>query len=513
MTKYREILRLYSQGISQRTIAVSLSCSRNTTSKVLKRAVELNVSWPLEKDMTDDKLQELFFPKIEIPPLRKRPDCEYIHKEMARSGVTLSLLWNEYCEKCRLSNDAPLMYSQFCYYYQQYVQKTKATMHVIRKPGEQLEVDWAGQTAGVIDRDTGERMPAYVFVGVLASSGYAYVEAFLSMNLECWITAHVNMYEFFGGVTRILIPDNLKTGVNKPSWYTPVINKTYHELAEHYETAVIPARVRKPKDKPNVEGAVGIISTWIIASLRNQHFFTLNDLNIAFKEKLQNFNSKPFQKKEGSRLSVFLEEEKPMLQSLPAAPYEIATWKVATVQYNYHICAEKMFYSVPYEYIKHKVNVRVTRFIIEVFYHNHRIYSHPRLRGVIGQYSTVVDHMPENHKKYNQWDSERFVSWAKSVGSSCLVVTKGILSSYKVEQQGYRSCMSLLKLADKYSLVRLEAACHKALTYTPSPSCKSIKTILSTGQDKVVEKAIRKNNSNDEYGFTRGAEYYGRDKQ
>lgn len=510
MTKYREILRLQSQGISQRTIAISLSCSRNTVSKVTKRAEELNVSWPFKKPFTDGKLQELLFPKIKIPSKRKRPDCEYIHKEMAKSGVTLSLLWHEYCEACRLSKEVPLMYSQFCYYYQQYVKKTRATMHIIRKPGEQLEVDWAGQTASIIDRDTGEVIDAYVFVGVLASSGYAYVEAFLSQNLECWITAHVNMYQFFGGVTRILIPDNLKTGVDKASWYTPVINKTYHELAEHYGTAVIPARIRRPKDKANVEGTVGIITTWIIASLRNQKFFTLYDLNVTIKEKLQAFNQRRFQKKDGSRLSVFLEEEKPMLQPLPAAPYEIATWKVATVQYNYHIFVDKMYYSVPYEYIKHKVDVRMTHLVIEVFYHNLRICSHPKLRGRKGQYSTVVEHMPEDHKKYSQWNAERFISWAKTVGPKTHIAIKAILSSYKVEQQGYRSCMAILKLADKYSVTRLEAACLKVLSFTPNPSYKSIKTILSTGRDKLKEETVKE--SKEDYGFTRGAGYYRRRK-
>jgi len=207
-----------------------------------------------------------------------------------------------------------------------------------------------------VDNETGEIINAYVIVGVLASSQYAYVEAFLSQNQECWITAHIHMYNFFGGVTRILIPDNLKTGVEKPSWYSPTINKTYHEMAEHYETAVIPARVRKPKDKPNAESAVGIISTWIIAALRNQKFFTLRELNQAIRERLLQFNSKPFQKKEGSRLSTFLEEEKPTLLPLPATPYELATWKIATVQFNYHISVDQMHYSVPYEYIKHKVD-------------------------------------------------------------------------------------------------------------------------------------------------------------
>ena len=259
MTNYREILRLNSQGISQRSIAASCSCSRNTVAKVLSLAQEIDVAWPLREGISDNDLHRLFFPESAAPPSRKRPDYEYIHKEMAKCGVTLSLLWSEYCESCRQSNEVPLMYSQFCYYYQQFTLKNKVTMHIHRKPGEQIEVDWAGQTTPVIDRVTGEIINAYVFIGVLSSSQYAYVEAFLSQNHECWIAAHVNMYKFFGGVTRILVPDNLKTGVEKASWYSPVINKVYQEMAEHYGTAVIPARVRRPKDKPNAEGSsVGV---------------------------------------------------------------------------------------------------------------------------------------------------------------------------------------------------------------------------------------------------------------
>lgn len=511
MTNYREILRLHSQGISQRSIATSCACSRNTVAKVLLRADEMNVSWPLKESITDGEIHRLFFSEDAISSSRKRPDCELMHKEMAKSGVTLSLLWHEYCESCRLSNEIPLMYSQFCYYYQQYTVKTKVTMHIQRKPGEQAEVDWAGQKAHIIDRDTGEIIEVSVFIGCLSSSQYAYVEAFLSQNQECWIAAHVNMYQFFGGVTRILIPDNLKTGVEKSSWYNPTINKTYHEMSEHYGTAVIPARVRRPKDKPNAEGTVGIVSTWIIAALRNQKFFSLSELNKAIAEKLQIFNSKPFQKKEGSRLSVFLEEEKPMLLNLPATPYDLATWKIATVQYNYHISVDKMHYSVPYEYIKHKVDVRLTRNVLEVFFNAHRICSHPRLHGRVGQYSTVTEHMPEDHKKYIQWNSERFISWAQSVGPSTAITVKAILSSHKIEQQGYRTCMALLKLADKWSIIRLEAACSKALTYTPRPGYQSIKTILTTGQDKVkAEKTPSINNTSADHGFTRGADYYGR---
>lgn len=512
MINYREILRLHSQGISQRGIAASCQCSRNTVSAVIQRADECGIAWPFKKELSDSELQDLMFPEKALPTSRKIPDCEYIHREMAKSGVTLSLLWNEYCEQCRLSNEIPLMYSQFCRYYRKYANTTKATMHINRKPGEQLEVDWAGQTAQIVDRTTGEAIKAYVFVGALSCSQYAYVEAFLSQNQECWIAAHVNAYKFFGGVTRILVPDNLKTGVEKSSWYTPTINKTYHEMAEHYGTAVIPARVRRPKDKPNAEGVVGNISTWIIASLRNQKFFSLRELNAAIQEKLTEFNSRPFQKKPGSRLSVFLEEEKSALMPLPAAPYELAAWKTATVQFNYHISVDKMHYSVPYEYIKHKVDVRITRNVVEVFFNNHRIASHVKLHGRVGQYSTIVDHMPDDHKNYTAWNSERFISWAEGVGPNTATTIRAILSSHKVEQQGYKSCMALLKLADKYSVTRVESACQKALSYTPRPSYKSVQTILKTGQDKVVTEEVPtppSKESTASFGFTRGSGYYG----
>jgi hypothetical protein len=383
-------------------------------------------------------------------------------------------------------------------------------MHITRKPGEQIEVDWAGQTANIIDRDTGEIIPAYIFVAVLSFSQYSYIEAFLRQDMECWITGHVNAFQFFDGVTRILIPDNLKTGVDRVSWYTPVINKTYHEMAEHYGTAVIPARVRKPKDKPNAEGAVGVISTWILAALRNQKFFSLAELNEAIIGKLTIFNRNPFQKKPGSRFSSFMEEERSALQPLPVSHYELAIWRIATVQFNYHITAEKMHYSVPYEYIKRLVDVRITRQVIEVFFQNQRICSHPRLYGREGQYSTITEHMPEDHQQYLQWDGERFVTWAEKVGPQTVMAIKAILASHKVEQQGYRGCMGLLKLADRYSVTRLETACTRALSYTPNPSYKNISTILKSGQDKLnkLQNETSVIEETDQYGFTRGAEYY-----
>lgn len=512
MIKYREILRLHSQGVSQRGIAAGCQSSRTTIRNVLERAERHEISWPFEKDMTDSALQELLFPEKYSESNRTLPDCEHIHKEMAKSGVTLSLLWHEYCEQCRLSSEIPLMYSQFCRYYRRYANTTKATMRIKRKPGEMLEVDWAGKTCFIIDNVTGELIPAYIFVATLSCSQYAYVEACLSMNMENWISVHVNAFNYFGGATRILVPDNLKTGVDNASRQDLKINKTYLEMAEHYETAVIPARVKHPKDKPNAESTVGVISTWIIASLRHQQFFSLRELNCAIRLKLEEFNQKPFQKKPGSRKSAFLEEEKALLLPLPASSYELATWSTASVQYDYHIIADKSHYSVPYEYIRHQVDVRMTSKTVEIFYHNHRIASHIRVHGQEVQVITLPDHMPEKHKQYLAVNADYFRDWATSVGPHAIIVVNAILSAHRVEKQGYRSCTSLMKLADKYSLSRFEGACQRALSYSPSPSFKTIQTILKTGQDKISEQSnfqkVTKHDT-ETHGFVRGPDYYG----
>ena len=361
MTKYREILRLASLGFSNRSIALSVPCSRNTVAKVLKMAQELKLCWPLQDNQTDEVLEKLFYPQLNNRPQKREPDYDYIRKELLRNGVSKKLLWTEYMEDCRANGDEPLMYSQFCYHIQQDEQKHRATMHINRKPGEQVEVDWAGDPATIIDPDTGEILKAYIFVGVMTYSQYAYVEAFLDMKQKSWIIAHVHMYEYFGGVARILVPDNCKTAViHNGGWKDQQLNETYQELAEHYGTAIIPARVRTPKDKPNAEGTVGNISTWITAAIRDEQFFSLAELNCAIRGKLEQFNQKLFQKKEGSRQSLFLEEEKPVLLPLPTNRFELSDWKTATVQFNYHISVDGMLYSVPYEYIKKKVDLKIT---------------------------------------------------------------------------------------------------------------------------------------------------------
>lgn len=517
MTKYREILRLTALGLSQRNIIQSCGVSQKTIVKVQRRASELKLKWPLDAALTDEALEKLMFPK-EIPTLKPKrmPDYNHIRRELLRNGVNKKLLWTEYLEDCRLNGDEPLMYSQFCYHIQQDEQKRRATMHINRKPGDQVEVDWAGDPAHIIDPDTGAIIDAYLFVGVMTYSQYPYVEAFINEKQNAWIAAHAHMYEYFGGVARILVPDNCKTAViHNKSWYDQQVNTVYHEMAEHYGTAIIPARVRAPKDKPNAEGSVGNISTWITAALRDEQFFSLAELNRAIREKLEAFSHRPFQKKEGSRLELFRDEELPLLAPLPATPYELAEWKQATVQFNYHISCDGMLYSVPYEYIKRKVDVRVTDKTIEVFYNHNRIASHRRLYGRKGQYSTVTEHMPKDHQEYLEWNGDRFRKWAERIGINTCQVVNAILAFQRVEQQSYRSCMGLLKLADKYSVDRLEKACKKALSYTATPSYKSIKNILAAGQDKLMPEEDANQTSDasttqNKHALTRGADYYRR---
>lgn len=508
MTNYREILRLNSLGLNNSQIAEACGCSRTTVVQTLRLAKDKSLSYPLPKEMSDKKLAEILFPPPPGKIKYKMPDYEYVYREMQKKGVTLNLLWLEYCDRCRSSGEVPYQSTQFNKYYGDFLVKKNATMHLNHKPGEIMQVDWAGDTASIIDTDTGNTIPAYVFVATLPYSGYSYVEAFLSMNQECWITAHVNAYKFFGGVTRIIQCDNLKTGVDKHSKNEVVLNKTYQELAEHYGTAIIPARVRAPKDKAMVEGTVGVISTFILAALRNRQFFSLWELNEAIRERLNLFNSKPFQKKEGSRSTVF-DEENYYLLPLPSSHYEMSTWKIATVSPNYHISVEKMNYSVPYEYIKQKVDIRLTTGTIEVFFEGNRICSHVRLYGRPNQYSTIDAHMPPDHQQYIKWNGERFIEWAAKIGSSTETVIKAVLGGYKVEQQGYKTCMGILKLSDKYSVERLENACKKALSYTPRPSLKNIQAILSSGQDKIPDE-VPTVSSSTQYGFTRGDEYYDR---
>ncbi len=474
MVNYREILRLKGQHISIRQISKSTKHSRETVSEVLSLAYHIGLIWEDNLKLTNAQIQVLLYPHRATTTGHKMPDYDYVHKEMAKSGVTMTLLWSEYCEQCYTESTIPYQYTQFCEYYRDFARKNKATMRIKRKPGELLEVDWAGTTLNVTDSLTGELIPAYVFVATLPCSLYSYAEAFPNMKSTNWIKSHIHAFEFFGGITRIIVPDNLKTGVIRHTRNELILNRTYHEMAEHYNTAIIPARPYTPKDKPNAEGAVGVLTTWIIAALRNRKFFSFEELNKAVHEKLKEFNEKPFQKKNGSRYSAFENEEKDFLMALPTSMYEIAVWATSTIQPDYLISVDNIKYSVPYEFIGKSVEIRYSQTSIEVFFHNNRIASHVRHYGY---HDPVIlpEHMPENHRQYLAYSSENFIDWASNIGESTVMVMNVLLATYKVDKQAFPSCRSLMKLVDKYSVKRVEAACARALAYTPTPSIKNIK--------------------------------------
>lgn len=510
MIDYREIIRLKNLKFSNVAIANSLCCSRNTVSEVLKLAESHSLEWPIPETLTNKDIEQLFYPGRGTNEGRRLPDYEYIYNELAKPGVTLSLLWAEYCAKCEAEHTIPYQHTQFNEKYHAYAASKKATLRIKRKPGETMEVDWIGDTLKVYDSANCCEISAYIFVAVLPCSLYGYAEAFPDMKSNHWIEAHVHAYSFFGGVTRILVPDNLKTGVIKNTRTELILNRSYHEMAEHYGTAIIPARPVKPKDKPNAEGTVKVLETWILAALRNRKFFTFQELNKAIHKKLEEFNAKPFQKKKGSRLSAFLEEERDFLMPLPASPYETAVWSTATIQPDYLITVGNCKYSVPYEFIGKKVDIRAAENSIEVFYHGDRIASHVR-KMYAPEPIYLPEHMPENHRKFLEYNTESFLDWGKSIGHSTHLVIKHFLFMHKVEQQGYKSCASLMKLADRYGTDRLENAYAKALSYTSNPSLKNISTILKNGQDKVVltsESARVSNKESLKYGITRGASYY-----
>ena len=489
MIDYREIIRLKSLKFSNVAIANSLCCSRNTVSEVLKLAGSHSLEWPVPDTLTNNDIEHLFYPDRGTNEGRRLPDYEYVYNELAKPGVTLSLLWAEYCAKCEAEHTIPYQHTQFNEKYHAYAASKKATLRIKRKPGETMEVDWIGDTLKVYDTSSCCEIPAYIFVAVLPCSLYGYAEAFPDIKSNHWIEAHVHAYSFFGGVTRILVPDNLKTGVIKNTRTELILNRSYHEMAEHYGTAIIPARPVKPKDKPNAEGTVKVLETWILAALRNRRFF---------------------QKKKGSRLSAFIEEEKDFLMPLPASPYETAVWSTATIQPDYLITVGDCKYSVPYEFIGKKVDIRTTENSIEVFYQNNRIASHVR-KMYSAEPIYIPEHMPENHRRFLEYSTEGFLDWGKNMGRSTLLVIKHFLFMHKVERQGYKSCASLMKLADRYGTERLENACTKALSYTPSPSLKNISTILKNGQDKVAlttDPVRISNKESSKYGITRGASYY-----
>lgn len=510
MVDYKQILRLRAEGVSQRGIADVLSCSRNTVAAVFAAASAAGIGFDEVVDLASDEVRHLLVP--EAPKTvsdRIAPDFEHVHREMARPSVTLLLLWNEYVARCRADGGVPYRYSFFNEQYRRWVSATGASMRVERSPGESIEVDWAGDPMSFADPLTGTPVEAWLFVAACSFSAYSYVEAFTDMALGSWIDGHVRAFEAFGGTGRLLVPDNLRTGVSRADRYEPALNPAYMRLAEHYGTAIVPARVRRPRDKPVVEGSVRFVANHIAAVLRDRRFVGLAELNEAIFDLVDEINARPFQKREDSRLIVFERDEKPLLNPLPPVRFELADLRKAKVAPNYHLQIDRNFYSVPARLLGQSLDVRVTSSSIEVFDGGERVACHIRMVGVRGRYSTVAAHMPEGHRRrLTDWTPQRFETWAATIGPNTLAAIQAILASRKVVEQSYRSCLGVMSLAKKPGgMGRLEDACGRALDATPSPSYTLIKKLWSAWQpgDPAPHASLG------DAGFVRGSSYYSGD--
>lgn len=417
MIRYREILRLASLEQSAPSIGVAVGCAERTVYNVLHAANKAGLEWPLPKEMGDETIKKLIYPASNSKRGGyEKPDYEQVHRELKRKGVTRALLYEEYCDKCRSAGKSFCSATTFNDGYRKWANSQNITMHIEHKPGQKMEVDWAGTKMTLCDRDAGEFIDVSIFVACLPFSGKLFGEGFLSEDSECWCEAHNHAFAFYGGVPQELVPDNCKTAVISNAFgKDPVLNKAYASLAEYYGCAIAPARVRHPKDKANVEAGVGLITRRAIAALRDRDFFTLDELNAALKEKITEINTAPFTRKPGSRASVFESQERCELAPLPQDPFPICSWERLTVRSNYHIAAKGNFYSVPFEYIGKVVDVCITRFAIEIFYQDVRIASHPRSYAE-HDFVTASAHMPENHLNYMEWNLEGLSRQAKEVG-------------------------------------------------------------------------------------------------
>jgi transposase len=454
--------------------------SRSSVGEYERRFAASGLTWPLPEALSDRELERRLFPPPPAVPADTRvvPGWAAVHRELRRPGVTLMLLWEEY----RAAHPEGFGYSWFCKRYEDWSGSLDVVMRQSHRAGEKLFVDYAGHTVEVVDPASGEIRTAQIFVAVLGASNYTYAEATWSQGLADWIGSHVRAFAYFDGAPAILVPDNLRSGVSKAHRYEPDVNPTYLELANHYGVAVVPARVRKPRDKAKAETGVQIVERWILAALRHQSFFSLSALNTAIAALLERLNQRPFKKLPGSRRTAFETIDRPALRALPLTPYVYATWKRVRVNIDYHVEVDGHYYSVPYTLVKQALDVRLTEHTVECFHQRHRIASHVR-SPLKGRHTTIAEHMPKAHREFAEWTPERLVRWAEKTGPATAGVIAHIMANRPHPQQGFRSCLGILRLGERYGNERLEAACRRALRLD---ACryKSIESILQRGLDR-----------------------------
>jgi transposase len=506
MRKIDEILRLHLEcGMGIRQIARSCKLSHSKVSEYLEQFACSGKSWPLAEG-------EIFIVKgnaaaAEALPLSLRkplPDWSVIHEELKHKGITLQLLWQEH----RKEHANGYGYSQFCELYKKWRKKLSPSMRQYHKAGEKMFVDYAGPKMSYYDNNRGEQRAASIFVAVLGASSYTYAEAQSGETKRNWIMGHVRAFDYFAGVPDQVIPDNLKTGVTSPCYYEPTINPDYLDLSRHYHTVIIPARVRKPKDKAKVEVAVQVVERWIMAALRKRIFLSLEELNQAIRELLEVLNTKVMKHLGKSRRELWEHLEKGCLKPLPQKRYEYGEWRTAMVGIDYHVRVEKNWYSVPWRLVHQSVDVRIGEHVIEIFQRGQAVTSHPRSMGE-NEALTKKEHMPEGYRAMAAWTPERFLRWAEKIGGSTRELISRILSTREYPEQSFRKCLGIIKQADRYGSDRLEAACRRALHYRIF-SYRGIKEILENNYDRLELLGEKREEPPCLHENIRGGGYYGK---
>lgn len=505
MRKTREILRQKWQlGRTHRATASSLSTSAGVVGAVLARASAARLAtWADVEALTEEELEcKLYGSRESSDSAREEPDCTWIHRERTRPGVTLQLLHVEYLEKY----PGGYQYTAFCDRFRAWCARRGLVMRHVHVAGDKLFVDYSGKRPSIVDRATGEVIPVELFVAVLGGSNYTYAEATLTQRGPDWIASHVRALEYMGGVPKALVCDQLKSGVTRACRYEPEVQRTYEDLATHYGTTVLPARPYKPRDKAKVEGTVLIVQRWILARIRNEVFHSLSALNTRIRELLVDLNARVMRRYGKSRRELFESTERAALGALPSSRFEHAEWKKATVNIDYHVLFDTHSYSVPYAHVHEEVWVRATSTTVEVLLRNRRIALHPRSRAR-GGFTTLAAHMPSSHRAQAEWTPSRVLAWAEEMGPAVHAYCAAVLEQRRHPEQGFKSCLGLLRLGKRYGRERLDAACARAHR-AGSRTYRSVASILDKGLDRLPEQTDRADVAPIAHENVRGPGYY-----
>ena len=503
MRQLKEIARLHlTQSLGIREIARACNIAPSTSQSYVSRLEESGLDYVAIDSMDEDELRDLFRGKPQEKQKKPFPDLQYLAREMRKKGVTLQLLYEEH------SQDHPDGYrrTQFFQLYKDWVKKANPTMRLNHKAGDKVFIDFSGDKPSYCDPETGVITEVELYVAVAGGTSYTFATAVPSQKIEDFCRATIEMFEFFGGCSRCIVLDNLKSGVTHACYYDPEINKTFADLADHYDVAVLPTRVKKPKDKAKVESGVLNSQRRILAALRNREFFSLHELNEAIEEELRKLNNRPMQVTGKSRYELFMELEKPVLKPLPSRRFSTCLWKKAKVHIDYHVEVKKSFYSVPYKLIGHHVEIKYNDRVVEIFHKYKRVASHVRTHRR-GKYITEDSHMPSEHRCYLEWTPARIKKWGATIGPHTRDLMEKIMDSQRHPEHGFRGCLGIVRLAKTYSPERVEQASRKAL-HVGAYSYRSMKSILSKGLDKIVVLERPSTQETIHHDNVRGGAYY-----